>query len=81
MVVDIELRAVVFIFNSKVAKLDLVAAAGGLPDLPPDTSVAVGGRCETQSWTNIETLGFCNRFSVFSDLALVVMMITGPSPL
>jgi hypothetical protein len=37
----------------------------------------VGGRWDTQSWTNIETRGFASKFSVFWEDGGVVMMIVG----
>ena len=78
MVVEIEESAEVLILRSRLARLDLVAAAGGLPDLSPTDADAVGGRCDTQSWTKSETRGLCIRFCVFRDWALLVIMMTGP---
>ena len=73
------LRALVFRFSSRLARLDLVAAAGGLPSLPAVAELrdVVGGRCETQSWTRRLTCGLERRFCVLSDWALVDMMIVG----
>jgi hypothetical protein len=77
-VVLILLSALVLRFNNKLARLLRVAAAGGLLSLPVAArGVVVGGRCDTQSWTRRETLGFESKFLAFSDWALVVIMMVG----
>lgn len=76
MVVLMLLKALVFKLMSREARLDLVAAGG--EDASPEASTeAVGGRCDTQSWTSRETRGFDWRFNVFFDEGFVVMMIIG----
>lgn len=69
-------KALVFILSSRLARLDRGPSGGGEPSRPA-SAVRVGGRCETQSWTRRETRGFANRFSVFFETGLVVMMMTG----
>ena len=71
-------KADVFISSSRLARLDLVAAAGGDPLRAPPMGAAVGGRWETQSWTRRETRGLSCRFCVLRDWALVVMRMVGP---
>jgi hypothetical protein len=39
--------------------------------------LVVGGRCETQSWTRRETLGFETRLSVFLEEGFVVIIMVG----
>jgi hypothetical protein len=58
--------------SSKLARLDL----SGLV-LAPGEEERVGGRCDTQSWTSIDTLGLASRFSVFRDEGGVVIMMVG----
>lgn len=76
-VVEMEESADVLRFNKSDARDERVAAAGGLPLLPPIVEV-VGGRCETQSCTSILTRGLERRFWVFRDWAFVVIIIVGP---
>lgn len=70
------LSALVFIFNRRLARLDLVARGGGELSLV-GSGTRVGGRWDTQSCTSSDTRGLLMRLRVFLDEGLVVMIITG----
>lgn len=67
-----------FRFSSRAARDEREASGGGEPvrSVEPRRLV-VGGRCETQSWTRRETLGFETRLSVFLEEGFVVIIIVG----
>jgi hypothetical protein len=63
----------------RVARLDLCSdvAVGGATAAVFGELDRVGGRCDIQSCTSKETLGFDWRFSVFWDDGGVVIIIVG----
>lgn len=65
-----------FMFSSKLARLERVAWGGGEPSRV-GSGFRVGGRCETQSCTRRDTRGLLIRFKVFLDDGFVVIIITG----
>jgi hypothetical protein len=83
-VAEILLSALVFKLSKRVARLERLASGGGDPVrafsvvvAEPLRAVVVGGRCDTQSWTRRETLGFWTRLRVFFEEGLVVIIIVG----
>lgn len=62
-VAEIELRAEVFKFCSRDARLDGACSGSGEPERR--RAVVVGGRGDTQSCTSRETCGFERRLRVF----------------
>jgi hypothetical protein len=70
--------ALVFKFSNNAAREEREASGGGDPVLSAvEPRRFVGGRCETQSWTRIETCGLVIRFSVFLEDGLVVIIMVG----
>lgn len=78
-VADMLLNALVFRFNSNVAREDREASGGGDPDRSPADirRLVVGGRWDTQSCTRSETCGFDIRLRVFLEEGFVVIIIVG----
>ena len=70
------LKALVFMFKRRLARLERVACGGGDPSRA-GSGARVGGRCDTQSWTSKETRGLLMRLRVFFEAGLVVMMMVG----
>lgn len=72
------LKADVFKFSRSAAR-ELDRGSGGGEPPPPEARrpLVVGGRCETQSWTSRDTLGFCRRLLVFLEEGLVVIIMVG----
>lgn len=73
------LKALVFRFARRVAKLELRTSGGGEPLRSADMrrALVVGGRWETQSCTSRETLGLEIRLCVFFEDGLVVITTDG----
>lgn len=61
----------------RLARLDLPADRSGDVLLSPVADDSVGGLCDTQSWTTIDTFGLWKRSAVFRDEGRAVIIIVG----